>query len=133
MNQFKAKVLRKLYCFIPRHMKRLVLWVSVVSAYRKSTKVDNSCVKALNDLLGLASKESAMSLPITISKVIWKDVDGVVQVLHDASSQDPSLHKAQLRERFIQAIPAWLCYSTEIKMGEDFEKLVQNRSLVMMA
>lgn len=132
MNQFKAKVLRKLYCFIPRHMKRLVLWASVVSAYRKSTKVDNSCVKALNDLLGLASKESAMSLPITISKVIWKDVDGVVQILHDADCPTASSQTAQLRERFIKAIPAWLSYSTDVKMGEDFEKFVQHRSTVML-
>lgn len=132
MTQFNAQVLRAMYHLIPRHMKRLVLWSSVVSAYRKSNEVDNACVKALNDLLGLCKKESAMALPITISRVIWQDVDGAVQVLHDAGAVTVLNQKALLRERFIKAIPSWLRYSNECKMGDDFDKLIQNRTIVGM-
>lgn len=130
MTQFNAKVLRKMYHLIPRHMKRLVLWSSLLSAYRRSNEVDNKCVKALNDLLGLAKKESAMALPITVSKVIWEDMDGAVQVLHDADQQTVLSQKSQLRERFIKAIPSWLRYSNEADMGKDFDKLLQNRKIM---
>ncbi len=130
MTQFNAKVLRTLYHLIPHHMKRVVLWASVLSAYRKSNEVDNACVKALNNLLGLCKKDSAMALPISISKVIWEDMNGAVQVLHDADIQSPFNQKAQLRERFIKAIPSWLRYGSDSNMGDDFDKLVQNRNIV---
>lgn len=133
MNQFKVKAVRTLYNLIPTHMKRLVLWCSVVSAYRKSNEVNAACLKALNDLLHLAKREMALGMPFVISRVIWEDFNGAVQVLHDADGVglDPK-QRENFRNRFFNAIPDWLKYSEKNVVLKDFDTFMANKAAVMV-
>lgn len=132
MSKLKANIIRKLYHYIPMHMKRMVLWCSIVSAYRRSNEVNSACVKSLNDLLGLARWRNALGMPIQISKVIWEDFDGAVQILHDADDANISVaQRASLRASFFRAIPSWLQYSNEKKVMSDFDKILANKSAVL--
>ncbi len=132
MSNFKARFIRKLYSIIPLHMKRLVLWCSVVSAYRHCNEVDGAHLKALNDLLELARWQGALGMPIQVSKVIWEDFDGAVKVLHDAENiTNNKEQQEKIRKRFFLAIPYWLRYSSENKVMSDFDKILANKSVVL--
>lgn len=124
VNRFLHRLVR----FVPRHMKRAILWASVVCACRRSVMIDAQCVNSLNSILKLCEKQGAINISVTLSRAIWKDIDGAVQVLKTHPTTPDQLDL--LSDKFVKAIPEWLRYSGEKRMGADFQMLLRNRSLV---
>ena len=124
INRFLHRLVR----IVPRHMKRAILWASIVCACRRSVVIDTQCVEALNSVLKLCEKQGAINLSVTLSRAIWKDIDGAVEVLKAHPTTPEQIES--MSERFVAAIPQWLRYSGEKHIGDDFVKLMRNRTLV---
>ena len=125
---FASRILHRLVRMVPRHMKRAILWASIICAYRRNDAVDQQCINALNEVLSLCKKQGAVNMSAALSRVIWKDVNGAVEVLKVHPSTPEQI--ASARGSFIAAIPKWLRYSSNKRMGADFDAVMRNRTLV---
>lgn len=119
------RLLHYLVRFIPRHMRRAILWVSVLTAFDKSKTVDEKSVTALNDTLKLCQKRSAINLPLSLSHAIWRDIEGAMQVLR--SNPKTADEKVICKNSFIRQIPEWLRYSSDNAIERDLANLLAHR------
>lgn len=127
-NSLSNRLLHYLVRRVPLHMRRAILWASVVTAYRKTSSMDDKSIAALNDTLKLCQKSTAIRLPITLSRAIWADIAGAVEVL----KSDPTTpaEKASYKQLFVTRIPEWLRYSNDDFIKKDLGTLLDNRGLV---
>jgi hypothetical protein len=89
-----------------------------------STSLDDATISKFNSLMALGNSDSALKLPILLSRVIW---DGKVQDVTSAQAK-PHYHTpvvvAQMATGFINATPKWLRYGEENIIRGDIEKLL---------
>lgn len=121
---FRQKAVRFFCAHLPFRMKRLVHNASLGAYLEGSTSLDNATINKLNAVMALGSNDSALKLPVLLSRVIW---DGKVQT-HDLSQEAPQSATpdlvAQMTTLYTQATPKWLRYGEERVIRSDVEKLL---------
>lgn len=127
-SSFLSRTLHVIVRWVPRHMRRVILWATVLTACRKSNSVDDQCIAALNDLLKLCQQRNAIRLPITLSRALWQDLAGAVEIIK--SNPKTPADSVAYSHSFVKQIPEWLRYSSDSAIERDFNTLVNNRSLV---
>lgn len=135
MNQLTETIRSGLQNLLGRHLpgrtKRLIFLASFSARLKNCTSLNKETVHRLNQLMVLATEESAIQLPVQLSKAIWKDsnLDMPGQVcLADTDLSKDTIQK--ITEQVLRQTPSWLRYGDE---KQDVEKLLNNRSLVFGA
>lgn len=105
-----------LHTHLPKRTKRLVGLASLGAHLKGTTSLDDQAISKLNTIMALGSRDSALKLPVQLSKVIWngraKDIRPKVE------SPDQSAVKV------VQDFPRWLRYDDEGTMRADVEALI---------
>ncbi len=107
-------------------MKRLTSIASLFAYVKGSTEIDSETIAKMNAVMALASDESAMTLPIHLSKVIWCDRNGKPLLSMDVLAEAIKTHDSETISSAISDVvagmPEWLRYSGEADMKADLEK-----------
>lgn len=115
-----------LEAYLPTRMKRLACLASLGAYLNGSTSLDADTMSKLNTLMVLGADDSALKLPVYLSKVIWEGKVHEVVLEKEAVPSGKGQTVTQIATSFIAAMPAWLRYGEESVIREEVEKLVAN-------
>jgi len=126
-NRFDAAIRRlaaSLFSRLPDRTKRAVLFTSIV-ACRDRQPVNRATLHKLNTIMALCENDSALELPMKLSRVIWSGERGNV-VMYSLDPENP-ISVEQTAEDLITLIPGWLKYGNPKGLREDLVKLLTLR------
>jgi hypothetical protein len=137
MTRITTVVRRGAIAFLDRHLqgrtKRLIFLASLSARLKDSSKLDHDTMKKLNTLMDLCKDESAIKLPVELSKVIWHG-KASYEICRDQVSSLSSLSSDRINlisTRVLTAMPAWLRYGNDDEMQKDVAKLLTCRTAVL--
>lgn len=129
----RARFVSLLDKHLPSRTKRLIFMASFSARLQEATVFDNETLYKLNRLLVLSSSDSSLKLPIHLSKAIWNGKTAV-DICSDNVCEG-QLNKERIKrvaQCVIKAMPAWLRYGDNSKIEQDVERLLDNRSVVLV-
>jgi hypothetical protein len=115
---------------VPGRTKRLILIASLSASMCQKTVLPKETLRKLNHVMELSSNDSALVLPIQLSKAIWNGRDGnvVLPALADIERAPHTLHDAVVK--IVTVIPKWLHYASVETICSDILRLMENRELL---
>lgn len=114
---------------LPTRTKRLILFASLSARFcDDKAKFDSATLHKLNSIMVLSSSDQALSLPMHLSKVIWKGDSG--NTLLYPTKSDTEAPGEDVINTILNEIPVWLRYSNKKGMREDLERLISHRNLI---
>ena len=119
---------------LPARTKRLVFLASLSARLKGSDTFDNETLHKLNKVMVLCNTESALKLPVQLSRAIWHGKTSYE--IFNADIQEGTLNRALIKElaqRVTSAMPGWLRYGDDTAIEKDVERLLDNRLVVMGA
>jgi len=113
----------------PERTKRLVLITSLVGSFGDAVKIDAETLHKLNKIMSLCSTESAMELPIRLSRAIWNGKTSY-EIFNDkfTDSTMDGVRIKRIAEYVASTMPKWLCYGDAATIVKDIEQLLANMS-----
>lgn len=117
---------------LPGRTKRLIFLASFCARLKGESALDHETISKLNQAMVLSSSDSALSLPVELSKVIWNGRT-ISEITHDEVQAPQELTKDRLQtvaEYVLNAMPSWLRYGADDVIRKDVVKLLGNRELV---
>jgi hypothetical protein len=130
----RAKAALFLESRLPARTKRLVFLASLSARLKGSDTFDNETLHKLNQVMVLCNTESALKLPVQLSRAIWHGKTSYE--IFNANLSSPQLERNIIRQaalRAISAMPSWLRYGDDCAIMEDVERLLDNRLAVLGA
>ena len=95
--------------------------------------MDNETLAKLNTVMVLSSSDSAIKLPVVLSKAVWNGRT-ISEITHDEVRTPQTLTKDRLQTiatSVLSAMPKWLRYDNDAAIRADVVKLIDNRNLVL--
>lgn len=132
-DAFKKRAAAFLETHLPNRTKRLVFLASLTARLKGSETFDQETLHKLNKVMILSSSDSALKLPVQLSRAIWHGKTSY-EIFNAELDATCSLNQAYLKElasRVISAMPAWLRYASDDAIEHDVEQLLENRSIVL--
>jgi hypothetical protein len=111
---------------LPNRTKRLILFASLSARMCNTTRFDKSTLSKLNQVMLLGSDDNALTLPVQLSKVIWKGDAGVQVHYPEPQAVDPE----EAISRVFEAIPQWLRYAQPETIRADLMTFMSHRDLI---
>lgn len=137
MNRLSGAARESFTGFLSKHLpertKRLVFLASFSARLKGETVYDKETFSKLNQVMALVSEDSAMKLPVHLSKVIWHGRD-VADITHADVRTSTTLTKERLQTiatSVLEAMPKWLRYDSDPAIANDIMKLLNNRNVVL--
>lgn len=112
---------------LPNRTKRLVFLASLTARLKGSDTFDNETLHKLNKVMTLCSTESAMKLPVQLSRAIWRGKTSYE--IFNADLHAGALETARIKEmaaRAISAMPGWLRYADDSVIEQDVARLLDH-------
>lgn len=133
----KTTIAQHISAFVQRHVpkrtKRLVLVMSLSARMKNTDTFDNETLSKLNQVMALSHTESAMKLPVQLSKAIWNG-KSAVEIFNADHYKEPAAHSpdriGEMVANAFKSMPAWLRYS-EKEAKEDITALLRNSTAVL--
>jgi hypothetical protein len=132
----KVAIVNRIGGFLQRHLpnrtKRLIFLASLSARLKNTQNFDNATLTKLNQVMVLSHTESAIKLPVQLSRAIWNGRSA--GEIFNADLQKESLQKERLAElvaNVINSMPAWLCYGEKETIEQDVSRLLNNRDAVL--
>ena len=117
---------------LPDRTKRLILLSSLASALNHCDSLDKQTIRKLNALLSLAYNDEAMYFPISISDMIWHNVDLISLETQSANlNVDESIISLTKTEYILNHIPTWLKYGTYENIKKDVLQILNTNSITV--
>lgn len=114
---------------IPVRMKRMILFASLsANISGDKFKLNSSTLHKLNDIMALSNRDDALTLPVKLCKVIWREGAGEI-VLYPAKAG--SSEEEEMVARLMGLIPEWLKYPNRKALREDMVQLLRNQELIV--
>jgi hypothetical protein len=128
----KRGMLHVLDTQLPRRTKRLIFLASFSARMKNEKQFDSATLEKLNRLMVLSSNDSALKLPIHLSKVIWNGRT-INDICGDsfADGQLSSDRVAIAAEQIVNRMPNFLRYGRRNDIVADVKKLLSNRFEVL--
>jgi len=117
---------------LPNRTKRLVFMASLTARLKGSDTFTDDTLRKLNTIMSLSNSDSAMKLPVHLSRVIWRG-KGSYEIFNDNVDKS-SLTQTQIKNaisRALDAMPAWLRYCDDAVIEKDVQCIIENRSIVL--
>lgn len=128
MNLFPQALRARCATLLGRHLpgrtKRLIFLASLTARLKDSTDLSHDTLSRLNQLMVLANSDSAIRLPVQLSRVIW----------HGNMPKeicDPQLSLNHHIEALKANMPDWLRYGEDAAIHQDLAKLLGHRYEVL--
>ena len=117
---------------LPKRTKRLVFLASLTARLKGSSAFDDKTFNKLNQIMCLASSDSALKLPVQLSKVIWQgrtqfDIRNEAENI-GAFSTDCI---ARITNKALKLMPDWLRYDDDLEIEKDIETLFHNSEILL--
>jgi hypothetical protein len=130
-------ILRRLLSWViswSRHGKRVFFITSLYSHIVRIDSLRAEAISKLNEIMGLARRETALHLPMAYHEVVWHNT-GIDKVLsEELLNKDISEEQAlELSKRVVKLTPRWIKYGRENDMVNDVFDLIRNGSLLAAA
>lgn len=131
---FKRGMISLLDSQLPRRTKRLIFLASFSARMKNERQFDNDTLEKLNKLMVLSNSDSALKLPIHLSKVIWNGRT-LNDICADSFAEGPlsTDRVAVAAEQIVNRMPNWLRYGRRNDIVADVKKLLLNRVEVLAA
>lgn len=133
LRQYSVQFLDR---YLPRRTKRLMFLASFFARVKDGQvegepQIDDPVLEKLNRLMQLSKSDSALKLPIHLSKAIWRgktltDICGE-SILADQTSPDMIEHATK---QIIMAMPKWLRYGRPEDIEKDVRQLLVHRQIL---
>lgn len=112
---------------LPDRAKRAIFVASLSANVKRTSELDETTLKKLNELMGLCRNVDSLRIPAPVSKVIWDgrivfDVSRVFTETAQVSDGDISLIISVIKNQ----IPDWLRYG-EKDIDQDLKTLIEHR------
>jgi len=105
---------------------------SLTARLKGSDTFTDDTLRKLNTIMSLSNSDSAMKLPVHLSRVIWRG-KGSYEIFNDNVDKS-SLTQTQIKNaisRALDAMPAWLRYGDDAVIEKDVQCIIENRSIVL--
>lgn len=129
----RAGVTSLLEELLPGRTKRLIFLASFSARLKGEAPLDNETLAKLNTVMVLSSSDSAIKLPVVLSKAVWNGRT-ISEITHDEVRTPQTLTKDRLQTiatSVLSAMPKWLRYDNDAAIRADVVKLIDNRNLVL--
>lgn len=119
---------------LPRRTKRLLFLASLSARVKEEPEFDNETLHKLNRLMELSNSDSALKLPIHLSRVIWqgKTIQEICgeEIVKGQLTPD----RIQLAAQRVQSLmPSWLRYGRPEDITKDLKQLLTHRQILATA
>jgi hypothetical protein len=122
--------------YLPRRTKRLMFLASFFARVKDGQvegepEIGDPVLEKLNSLMQLSNSDSALKLPVHLSKAIWRgktltDICGE-SILADQATPDTIEHAIK---QIIVAMPKWLRYGRPEDIEKDVRQLLVHRQIL---
>ncbi len=118
--------------YLPARMKRLILLASVSGRLKEPETFSNETLAKLNKVMELSMRDSALNVPIQLSRAIWygKTSKEIIQDEPNAITSDED-RIVRAAHRIFETAPTWLRYGSEEEMMPDLIKLLRLQPSVL--
>lgn len=130
-GSFKRSFTDLLERYLPSRTKRTIFVASFWARLVDTESIDGSTLKKLNDVMVLTTSESALRVPVQLSKVIWKGT--TPPQVNSAPLSKSTLTDDQMNtvvENVQRAMPYWLRYAEGEVIKKDVKSLLGHRNTV---
>ena len=122
--------------YLPRRTKRLMFLASFFARVKDGQvegepQIDDPVLEKLNHLMQLSSSDSALRLPVHLSRAIWRgktltDICGK-EILTEQVTPEVIEHAIK---QIIMAMPKWLRYGRPEDIEKDVRQLLVHRQIL---
>lgn len=135
-SELTVRLLRWFEGIMPNRTKRLMCLASLSAYMKGSTSLDAETITKLNNVMVLSSEDSALKLPVELSKAIWNGPDGKELISTDVFNLDIIRQRAPTTLRaavnaVVAGIPSWMRYADDAEMIADVTKLLATSPQVL--
>lgn len=128
-------VMKPIVGFLERHLpnrtKRLIFITSLGARMKNTETFDNATLHKLNQVMTLSSNESALKLPVQLSRAIWRGKSSYEIFNADVQETIKAARIKEMAVRAIKAMPAWLRYDRDENIEKDVVQLLSNSPAVL--
>jgi len=117
---------------LPNRTKRMMFIASLSARLKGTETFDNITLLKLNQVMALSNTESALKLPVQLSRAIWRGRSSYE--IFNADVQKESTQPSRIKDMAVQAagsMPAWLRYDKNEGIEDDVVLLLNNSKVVL--
>lgn len=117
---------------LPNRTKRLVFLASLCARLKETETFDNATLQKLNQVMALSNTESALKLPVQLSRAIWRGKSSY-EIFNADVQKEPLEQRSipQMAMRVLAAMPSWLRYESDAAIKKDVMHLLNNSPTVL--
>jgi hypothetical protein len=117
---------------LPPRMKRMVLLASVSGRLKEPGTFNNETLAKLNRVMEMGHRDSALMIPVQLSKAIWHGQTSREIIEDEPSSINTNEDRVvRAARRFYERAPKWLHYGPEEAVVPDLIKLLRMQPSVL--
>lgn len=116
---------------LPRRTKRLLFLASFSARVKGEANFDSDTLRKLNHLMALSNTDSALQLPIHLSRAIWEGRT-ISEICGDEirEGQLTPERVATATGRIVSLMPAWLRYGRQEDIERDVKQLLVHHQIL---